>query len=200
MLKHVTRPTSEPITKDKLAAYAGLLAEEFGAEAFTPESLKLVGDGHEFFPAYATVRTALIGYLAQRRYLALPSQVPNSLQDRIDELRDNGAYFRRIADERAQARADWSDPAKVRASVRKIGDDHPMRDMLRSLLAGLVKKHAPENLDQIPPGWQAGAIVEHLTTVNFKGVSPPMGIRALDELTGTIDGAAEETRFIEMQS
>lgn len=155
MLKHVTRPTSEPITKDKLAAYAALLAEEFGAEAFTPESLKLVGEDHEFFPAYATVRNALLGYLARRRNIALPGNMPANLQERIDELQNNEAHLERLRTRAELVKADWSDPVKIRATIRNIGNDHPRRDQMGRLLFGLVKRHAPENLEHIPPGWRS---------------------------------------------
>lgn len=158
-LQRVRRSTSagkEDVTAEQLADYTLWLAQDFPMAVFNDQSAKSVIDAGEFFPKWAILRAHLTEWHDQHPSVPrLPASVPSSLQDHIDELRDNGAYFRRIADERAQARADWSDPAKVRASVRKIGDDHPMRDMLRSLLAGLVKKHAPENLDQIPPGWAA---------------------------------------------
>jgi hypothetical protein len=49
-----------------------------------------------------------------------------------------------------RAQADWRDPAKVRASVARIGLDHPMRGEMLRLLRALVTKHCPENMALVP--------------------------------------------------
>ena len=150
MLKHVTRLTSEPVTEDKLAAYAGLLADEFGPEAFTKASLHLVAEQQEFFPAYATLRPLLAGYLTSQRTIPPPaSDAMHALLEarQAQEQRD------------AEVRTDWADPFKVRESAAKIGDDHPMRERLGRMLAALVKRHAPQNLGLLRPEWlEQGAV------------------------------------------
>jgi hypothetical protein len=55
--------------------------------------------------------------------------------------------------EQAEAKADWSDPAKVRSS-RDLVLSSPIRQLeFGRMLAALVSKHAPINLGMLPPEW-----------------------------------------------
>lgn len=162
-LQRIRRSTSagkEDVTAEQLADYTIWLAQDFPMAVFNDQSAKSIADGNQYFPAWAILRARLSEW--HDRHPSVPriaAPVPDTLQQHIDELSDNGAYFRRIEDERAEARADWSDPMKVRASARKIGEHHSpgelMYRMLTGLLVSLVRRHAPQNLDQLPPGWQS---------------------------------------------
>jgi hypothetical protein len=63
----------------------------------------------------------------------------------------------RTAATQAQCRADWGDPAIVRAKIRDVEelqrDDCFMAGYLRSMLRLMVGKWAPENLGLLPPTW-----------------------------------------------
>lgn len=154
-LKHLTRTGSEPVTRDKLAGYVLLLLEEFDSAVFTRQSLEAVSSGCEFFPAYAVLKTALMTWRDAPPPLRLSAPaptIPDSLRQRVDEMRDDELWKARLADERSVVVADWKDHSKIRVAVRSL-EGHPWRDRLGRMLAGLVSRHAPENIALLPPEW-----------------------------------------------
>lgn len=154
-LRRSTAAGKDDVTAEQLADYTGWLAQDFPLSLFTDASAKAIAEANEYFPKWAILRAHMAEW--HDRHPAQPRlavDIPNSLQERIDELNDSGAYFRRVAEERAQAREDWSDPAKIRASLQKIPDDHPRQGEMRRFLSGLIKRHAPENVDYLPPECQ----------------------------------------------
>lgn len=140
-----------PPTKQTINLYAEILAADLPMGAFTEASLHEVAGGCEFFPAYSVVKTALEAWHATAKLLAIPSPTSVAMQERLDEYDNNDTHQRRLADRMAAAKADWQDPAKVRASVMGIGDDHPQRIRVGRVLAAVVRRHAPENLGYLPP-------------------------------------------------
>lgn len=156
VLKQLTRSGRDEIEAETLKTYTGLLAVEgFPASCFTVDSAEHVASLSEFFPAWLALKKALSDWKnnhPDQRRLAV--NLSTSLSRRIEELTDGNAYFRNVRDQRSAARDDWSDPAKIRMSLNKIGDNHPMRNIILQMLAGLVRKHAPQNLSYMPPGYQ----------------------------------------------
>jgi hypothetical protein len=125
----------------KLGAYAPLLAADYPATAFCPGSLAAVARQCRFFPAYAELCEHLDAWSRDNR----PPQ--------IEAPPTTDPWAERVDRERAEAAADWADPAKVRASIRSL-IDHPMRATLGPMLAALVGRHAPANVALLPQEWQ----------------------------------------------
>lgn len=66
---------------------------------------------------------------------------------------DPETWARKVAEERAEAKRDWSDPWKVKASMRLVLSS-PVRQLeLGRLLAAVVNRHAPENVGLLRPEW-----------------------------------------------
>lgn len=61
-LKHLTQPTAEPVTRDKLASFVGLLAADFDARVFCHASLNAVVAECQFFPAYKELKATLAAW------------------------------------------------------------------------------------------------------------------------------------------
>lgn len=143
------------MTKQQIGLYATILCDEVAIAAFTDGSLKDVAAKHSFFPPFAAVKTSLNEWLSDHPVAPrIGTTVSDSLQRRINELQDSQDHRDRLADRALAIKDDWSDPAKIRMSLNKIGDDHPMRDLMCKVLAGLIRKHAPQNLGYMPPGFQ----------------------------------------------
>lgn len=154
MLRELTRGGSDPVTKEQLAAYAKILADDFGSECLTASSARWVAEQHEFFPAWKPLRAALVQWSIDNPRTAKPAgQLSPDAQEWFDELAGNDAHRRREADRDERIRASWADPGNVRASAQLL-DDHPRRLIMGRMLAGLVGRHAPQNLAFLPPEWQ----------------------------------------------
>ena len=156
-----------------MAVEAMLLADEFGPEAFTQESLKAIADKNDFFPSHQVIRDGLLAHLSSRRAITgfVATSLPDWLRDKIlsevegcpgNQLRgwlagkgvSDGEISQWLEDRRGSgAGADWKDPAKIRESLSKLGDGK-YRKMMGRLLVALVHRHAPENLGHIPPEFQ----------------------------------------------
>lgn len=127
----------------------------------------------QFWPAAAQVRKLLLGWCKDN-----PEPRP-----RIAAPSERDAWLEKIERQRAEAAADWSDPSKVRASMVKVmalwcpgcgaeyapeqvgvlvctqcgaelrQHDRARQRMLGGFLAGLVRRHAPQNLHLLRPEW-----------------------------------------------
>lgn len=87
-LRHLTRATSEAVTRDKLASYATVLLTDFRDDTFTRESLNAVVAANEFFPAYASLKATLEAFHGTRRKTwqqPATEALPQWLEDRIIE-------------------------------------------------------------------------------------------------------------------
>lgn len=133
--------------KERLATFAPLLNAEFDRRFFNERSLAFVAKRCKFFPTFSEICEHLHEFGADLRSDQLRLAGPST---------DDLAWKSRIEAEREQARRDWSDPAKVRASrdlVLSSAVQNPLGVDLGCMLAGLVKRHAPQNLGLLPPGW-----------------------------------------------
>lgn len=165
-----------PLNKQQIGLYAETLAGEIPTAAFCDASLKVISEGAEFFPTYRVLREALTTWYGQHGALAVAARsepgygLQDWLLDRImtecgnqrgqmlrSWLETKGVDVDAVVAQRAatQARADWSDPAKVRASVAKLAG-HPMERALGNLLAPSVARHAPDNLAFVPAEFHPG--------------------------------------------
>jgi hypothetical protein len=155
-LDRVRRSTSagaEPVEAEQLGDYAIWLATDFPLSVFTAESAKFVAEQSQFFPKWAVLKAALTDWQSAHPDIPRIAYQPSeSLRARIEEFQDGTAYYRRAAEHRTQAKHDWSDPAKVRASVANLQQNASpaFRLLLGKMLGGLVKRHAPENLGMVP--------------------------------------------------
>lgn len=213
MLKHVTRQTSEPVTKDKLAAYAALLADEFGPEVFTQESLKAVADASEFFPPHKIVRDFLLVYQARHRSIHIPDRpmLPAWLAEKIVEGSGGNpgpmttAYLASkgihppwpgyVTPEDAKARADqlaadWDDEAAIRAKadqVRQMPRDTTWQQVIHQQVLDtilmIVKLHAPRHFDAAIAQLRQRPDVQTASEPVTPILLPPPG-EAFDELFG----------------
>lgn len=153
-LRRATAAGSEAVDADQLGDYAIWLAADFPLSVFTAGSAKHIAEQSQYFPKWAVLKAALTDWQSAHpdvpRIAYQPSEV---LRARIEELQDGTAYFRRVADEREIAKADWSEPWKVRASVANVQQNAApaFRLVLGRMLANLVRQHAPENLGHVPP-------------------------------------------------
>lgn len=177
MLKHATRQSSsEPVTKDKLAVYAGLLADEFGPEAFTSDSLKMVADSCEFFPAQKVVRDFLVVYLGRHRRIAPPPMYPTIPDWLVEKMLENGtpgtmmtnylaskgispSWPGAITPERQEARKrdlanEWDDERAVIAKAKDVrGLDRTtklqqtIQQRVLDTFLLTIKIHAPQHFD-----------------------------------------------------
>lgn len=170
----LTAGGQEPASVSQIGLYATLLAEEFPAAIFTDECLEAIAAGGEFFPKYAVLKTALADRVATskaRTAGATSETVPQWMLERILD-HSNGhpgpmltvwlagkgvdiAEYQRTRPTMLEAKADWSDAEKVRASARKIfeGPEDSNTATLGRMLAHLVKQHASHNLGHVPPEW-----------------------------------------------
>lgn len=154
-LAGLTTGGKEPMTKERLLLYTQILSREMPAAAFTMESLYAVADGCEFFPTYKTLKEALDKWRAANTpSVNLPrTPISQSLEEHLDERADNDTYRAKMSKRMADAKADWSNPDIVRQTVTKIDVTHPMRMVVGRFFAGLVRKHAPQNLGLLLPEW-----------------------------------------------
>jgi hypothetical protein len=130
------------------------LAEKFPATAFTDRSLDDIAAECAFFPAYKVLIAVLETWHKEHVKERGPApQYSSSLQEYLDERADNETYKFKIARRMADAKADWSDPEKVRATAAKIDPTHPLRLTVGRFFAALVRKHAPQNLGLLLPEW-----------------------------------------------
>lgn len=79
---------------------------------------------------------------------------------------DPQAWKQKVADQRSEAKRDWSDPAKVQASMRLVLSSPVKQLELGRMLAALVHRHAPENLGLLPPAW-------HPQPITLRNVAEP---------------------------
>jgi hypothetical protein len=63
----LTSAGNTPVSKEKIGLTAAILADEFPAEMFTEKTLSDVSSGMEFFPAYATLKSAMERFRPVRR-------------------------------------------------------------------------------------------------------------------------------------
>lgn len=153
-LRQLTRDGKDRVTKEQLAAYAKIIAEDFNPLCLTTASARWVAEQYEFFPAWKPLRAALVQWSIDNPRTAKPAgQLSPDAQEWFDELAGNDAHRQREADRDQRIRASWADPGNVRASAQLL-DDHPRRLIMGRMLAGLVGRHAPQNLAFLPPGWQ----------------------------------------------
>ena len=153
-LRRLTAAGSEAVDEDQLDDYVAWLAADFPLTVFTAESAKHIAEQSQFFPKWAVLKAALTDWHeAHPTVPRIAFQPSETVRQRVEELQDGSAYFRRAADEREIAKSDWSDPAKVRASVANLQQNAApgMRMILGRMLANLVERHAPENLGYVPP-------------------------------------------------
>jgi hypothetical protein len=129
--------------KERIGTYCPLLEGEFSPEVFNRRSLAFVAQRQKFFPSFHEVCTLLTEWAE-----AQPTPQALAIADA------SGAdWKRRQDDERRDAAADWSDPAKVRRS-RDLVLSSPIRQLeFGRTLAALVSKHAPINRGLLPPEW-----------------------------------------------
>lgn len=154
-LRRSTAAGNEEVSQEQLAEYTMWLCQDFRLSAFTDASAKHIAEQSEFFPRWAVLRAGLAEWVDHHpEQPRIASAIPDSLARHIEELQDEQAWQHRAEEQRASARRDWADPAKIRAAIRNIGKDHPRRDQMGRLLAGLVRKYAPDNLCHIPAEWQ----------------------------------------------
>src|ERR1700722_6704687 len=158
-LRRATSAGSEPVDAETLGDFTIWLATDFPLSVFTAESAKFVAAQSQFFPKWAVLKAALTDWQSAHPDVPRITYQPSeSLRARIEELQDGTAYYRRAAEHRSQAKHDWSDPAKVRASVANLQHNASpaFRLLLGKMLGGLVKRHAPENLAHIPAEFHLG--------------------------------------------
>lgn len=157
--------------KRRTAPLVQPLANRFPPRAFTESSLEHVAASMKRWPTYESIGSALISWIREHpepRATLAPPEDPQ---------------LRAVHEQRAAAKADWSNPAKVRASVNTVlarvcnrcgaacrpenaadGSPcqecrggvvkrHPMEDRMGGMLAGLVQMHAPQNLQLCLPSW-----------------------------------------------
>lgn len=147
------------------------LANRFPPRVFTESSLEHVAASMKRWPTYESIGSALIAWIREHPEPRVALAPPEDPQ------------LRAVREQRAAAKADWSDPAKVRASVNGVlarvcnrcgatyrpeeapdGSPcrecrggvvkrHPMEDRMGGMLAGLVQMHAPQNLHLCLPSW-----------------------------------------------
>lgn len=126
----------------RMTAYAPMLAREFRSEAFCVASLAFVARTYSrHSPTFGEIANALSAWWEDN---APTANVPLITGPKQDDWRQ------RVEQERAEAAADWADPAKVRASAASLVG-HPRRLELGRMLAALVNRHAPQNVALLPP-------------------------------------------------
>ena len=113
-------------------------------------SLQQIAGATKRTPTYSELRNGLAGWW---------------MANRGDMLQDNSSasepdWKAQHARERAEAKADWSDPAKVRRSRDNVLSS-PVRQLeFGRMLAALVQRHAPQNLPVLPPEWREDAAMK----------------------------------------
>ncbi len=128
--------------KTKVAAIAGMLAEDFPAGAFTRQSLNVVARACKFFPSYSELCSTLGAWWIEHR--PPPSQLAIS-QD------DQRAKDEREEQERSDSWRNITDEA-IRAKIRAL-HGHPKRQELGHFLAIALKRNVPAKLGLLPPEW-----------------------------------------------
>jgi hypothetical protein len=128
--------------KTKVAAIAGMLAEDFPAGAFTRQSLAVVARTCKFFPSYAELCDTLSPWWLQHR--------PPPRQPLLGTDNDNERQARE-EQERSDSWRNITDEA-IRAKIRSL-HGHPKRQELGHFLAIAVKRNAPAKLGMLPPEW-----------------------------------------------
>lgn len=96
-------------------------------------------------PNYAKLR----GFMDARMDALKPKLTSNSVNNREAAERAKASESYRATVE------DWSDPMKVLSSARNL-DGHPQRRRMGRLLSALVQRHAPGNLQYLPPEFLEG--------------------------------------------
>ena len=145
-----------------------MLVVDLAPGAFCDASLAAMSEGADHFPSYKVLKEALTTWYAhhgnQQSRERLGGPEPWLVDKILGECADRpGPMLRDWLEARgvdveaaisartaAQARADWSDAARVRESVRKLAG-HPTEEPLGRMLGVAVARHAPENLGHIPP-------------------------------------------------
>lgn len=142
-----------PISKTQIGLYAQTLTSEIPTAAFCDASLTALSADAEHFPSYKVLREALITWHSLHAAgLVAPGPVSGSFQEYLDRQEDNEDHKTRVAAKAERVKADWSDPAKVRARVANLENAGPaFRSTLGRMLGLLVRLHAPENLGHVPP-------------------------------------------------
>jgi hypothetical protein len=151
-LRRLSTLTRSPtkITQVALSDYTKLLKAEFSDSLFTDEALQRIASEFQFFPSFSTLKVALIEIEKERQLRLLEHPMADSLRERVDQITNSPEHKQRQDELVASVKADWSNRANVRSSLAKL-ETSPMRLVLGKMLAGLLVKHAPRNLDILPP-------------------------------------------------
>jgi len=137
--------------RERIATYCPLLEQEFAPEIFNARSLAFVAQRQKYFPSFHEVCMHLTAWAEDR---TPPKRL--AITDQTAEVDWKAQHAR----ERAEAKADWSDPAKVRRSRDNVLSS-PVRQLeFGRMLAALVKRHAPQNLPVLPPEWREDAAMK----------------------------------------
>jgi hypothetical protein len=146
MLAKLVAPMDATAAAKALADMLPMLAD-FPDAAFSIGSLQAIAGSAKRTPTYADLRRGLGAWWHANR-----GDMIADTSSAKDADADWKAKQRR---EHAEAKADWSDPAKVRRS-RDLVLSSPIRQLeFGRMLAALVSKHAPINLGLLPPEWIA---------------------------------------------
>ena len=135
---------SQPIAdaKAKVAAYAGMLAEEYPAAAFSRASLRHVAERCKFFPSYAELYEALGGWWKDNRPrpVAITGDQPATIRQREIEREVHDSWANETAD-------------AVKARVANI-EHGPFALAVGRALAAALGSHAPHHLPLLPLAWR----------------------------------------------
>ena len=139
----LTAAGREPITMAHIREYGDMLTREIPLSALTDASREHIAANCErgFFPPWPILKAGLLAWYTDhpdRLMLEYDGAVASIHQQRQAE-----------ADRLHELAVEWGDPARVRASVRKVGDDRVMG----RFLASLIKRHALQNLGELRPEW-----------------------------------------------
>lgn len=145
MLAKLVAPANSPEAAKALAAMLPFLGD-YPEAAFNLQSLEHVARTTRRLPSFAELTEALSGWWRENR--------PRPLAISYEATREG--WQDQHARERAEAKADWSDPAKVTSSMRLVLSSEVKQLDLGRMLAALVRLHAPHNVGLLPPKWLKG--------------------------------------------
>ena len=144
-LRRMTAAGSEDVSAEQLGEYAAWLAADFPVSVFTDASCKAAAEAGPWFPAWAVLHTFLADWRTEH---------PDTPRIAGPPKPDPDAWKRQAEADRARHTIEWSDAKKVQWAVLHL-DGHPMRMELGRMLAGLLVRHAPENLHCLPPEFKS---------------------------------------------
>lgn len=155
-LRRATSAGQDAVDPETLAEYTIWLAADFPLTVFSAESVKWMAEQSQYFPKWAILKAGLTDWReAHPDVPRLAYRPSNALAERIEELTDEGAWFRRERARQDEERQLWGDPVRVRAAVNKVLEHPNKQDSLGRIVAGQVRRYAPQNLCEVPPAWQS---------------------------------------------